>query len=139
MKYRLRTLLILTIFAPPLLAGVHFGIEFLIGFSQLPPLDIPKLPPPVTLRIPISNPKSPSLKSTDAPESTWKARDELPLFAQCNQPLSLFNRVIRSQTASGRNPVASRLYWSRSVVSQAARKSRMIDRQLIANIPCKFV
>jgi hypothetical protein len=82
MKYSLRTLWIVTILAPPLLAGVHFGIEFLIGFSQMPPLDIPKLPPPVTLRIPKSGPKSPSPKSTDAPESTGGGRHERALFVR---------------------------------------------------------
>jgi hypothetical protein len=90
MKYSLRSLLLVTIFGPPLLAGVYFGIEFLIGFSQLPPLDIPKLPPPVSLRIPRSYPKTPSPESTDAPESTREGRDERALFVQSNQTLSLF-------------------------------------------------
>jgi len=90
MKYSLRSLLTVTILAPPLLAGAYFGIEFLIGFSQLPPLDIPKLPPPVTLRIPKSYPKSPSPESTDVPESRREGRDERALFVQCNQSSSFF-------------------------------------------------
>jgi hypothetical protein len=122
MKYSLRTLLIVTILAPALLAWGYSGIEFLIGFSRLAPLEIPTLPPPI-LRLPKSYPRSPGPESTDAPESTWEARDELPLFAQCNQPLSLFNRVVRSQ----------------SVVPLAAREIRKMDRQLTASIPYKFV
>ena len=81
MKYSLRTLLIVTILAPAVLAWGYFGIEFLIGFSRLPPMEIPNLPPPI-LRLPKSYPRSPSPESTDAPESTWEGKDERALFVR---------------------------------------------------------
>jgi hypothetical protein len=46
MKYSLRSLMIVAILAPALLAGVYCGIRLLISLEQTPRLEVPERPPP---------------------------------------------------------------------------------------------